>query len=59
MAFANARKIAKPGQKYILGKPTQHQKIDVAMSRILAHEAASDAHAAGWGVEADTRMFCL
>lgn len=57
--FANARKIAKPGQKYVLGKPTQHQKIDVAMARILAHTAASDAHVAGWGEEVDTRMWCL
>ncbi|MGP7812414.1 terminase [Glutamicibacter soli] len=59
MAFANARKIAKPGQKYILGKPTQHQKIDVAMSSILAHTAAADAHTAGWGEETDNRMWCF
>ncbi|MGP9490062.1 terminase [Glutamicibacter sp. AOP5-A2-7] len=57
--FANARKIAKPGQKYVLGKPTQHQKIDVAMARILAHTAASDARVAGWGEETDSRMFCF
>jgi hypothetical protein len=47
--IANARKVAKPGQKYILGKPADHQKIDVAMARILAHEAKNDALAAGWG----------
>lgn len=57
--FANARKIAKPGQKYVLGKPTQHQKIDVAMARILAHTAASDARLDGWTEEADTRMWCF
>ena len=46
--IANARKAAKPGQKYILTKPSDHQKIDVAMSKILAHEAAADAREAGW-----------
>jgi len=38
----NARKIAKPGEKYILGKPNEHQKIDVAMADVLAHEAWAD-----------------
>jgi phage terminase large subunit-like protein len=46
---ANARKVAKPGQKYVLGKPSETQKIDAAMASILAHEAAADARAAGWG----------
>jgi len=54
---ANAKKIAKPGQKYILGKPAQHQKIDAIMARILAHTAAADAHEAGWGEVQDNRMF--
>ena len=44
----NARKVAKPGDKYILGKPSEHQKIDVCMADVLAHEAASDTRAAGW-----------
>ena len=57
--FANARKIAKPGQKFILGKPTNHQKIDLAMSSILAHVAAMDSHALGWTEETDNRMFCF
>ena len=30
-------------KKYILGKPTDHQKIDLAMSSVLAHEATMDA----------------
>lgn len=47
--FANARKVAKPGQKYLLGKPNESQKIDDAMCSILAHEAAADARAEGWG----------
>lgn len=56
--FANARKIAKAGQKFILGKPTDHQKIDVVMSSILAHTAAMDSHTAGWtDEEPDNRMF--
>jgi hypothetical protein len=32
---------------YIIGKPTDHQKIDLAMSSVLAHEAAMDAIASG------------
>lgn len=44
----NARKLAKPGDKYILGKPSEHQKIDITMADVLAHEAASDSRAAGW-----------
>lgn len=44
----NARKVAKPGDRYILGKPSDHQKIDALMADALAHEAASDARAAGW-----------
>lgn len=43
-----ARKVAKPGDKYVLGKPAEHQKIDIAMADILAHEAASDMRALGW-----------
>lgn len=39
---ANARKVSHPGQRYILGKPDQHRKIDAAMTDTLAHEAASD-----------------
>lgn len=50
-AMANARKVAKAGDSYILGKPSPNQKIDPVMSRVLAHEAASDARAAGWGAE--------
>lgn len=43
----NARKIPKPGERYILGKPSEHQKIDAAMAATLAHEARCDAVAAG------------
>lgn len=44
----NAIKVAKPGDRYILGKPSQKEKIDVLMSDILAHEAAADQRVAGW-----------
>lgn len=46
-----ARKIAKPGDQYLLGKPSENQKIDILMADILAHEAASDARAGGWVTE--------
>ncbi|HLS01162.1 MAG TPA: hypothetical protein VK054_04160 [Beutenbergiaceae bacterium] len=45
----NAVKVAKPGDRYLLGKPSEHEKIDVLMSDVLAHEAAADQRAAGWG----------
>jgi hypothetical protein len=51
----NARKLARPGERYILGKPTEHQKIDMAMCAALAHEARCDAVAAGQGREPSRR----
>ena len=45
---------ARPGQKYILGKPADHQKIDQVMSSALAHEATCDAIAAGDFAEQET-----
>lgn len=56
--FANARKKARPGQMYTLDKPTNHQKIDIVMSTILAHEAAADAHANGWAKKS-SRVICF
>lgn len=46
---SNARKVPKPGMRYLLGKPhgAYHQKIDAAMASVLAHEAAADCRAAG------------
>ena len=52
-----ARKLAKAGDKYILGKPSDHQKIDVLMADILAHEGACDARAEGWAEVTEDRMF--
>src|SRR5690606_20914457 len=43
-----ARKVAKPGDRYILGKPSENQKIDLLMADVLAHEAAADQRAEGW-----------
>lgn len=51
----NARKVAKPSDRYLLGKPSPNQKIDVAMSSALAHEAACDAVAAGETGEPEDR----
>jgi len=48
----NARKIAKPMERYIIGKPDQHRKIDICMADVLAHRAASDLRAEGWIVQA-------
>ena len=55
--IANARKLPKPGDRFILGKPSQHQKIDLAVTSALCHEAAADALTAGWGKQADTSVF--
>ena len=55
--IGNARKLAKPGDRYMLGKPSPNQKIDAAMAGVLAHEAACDARAAGWDQQVDTRVF--
>lgn len=57
--MANCRKVAKPGQKYILGKPADHQKVDSAMASILAHEASADAREAGWGAPVSSRMIVM
>lgn len=43
----NARKVPKPGERYGLGKPSEHQKIDMAVCSVLAHEARCDAKLAG------------
>ena len=52
----NARKLAKRGDQYTLAKPSQSQKIDAGVTTVLAHEAASDARAEGWGVEAEHKV---
>ncbi|MCI9889100.1 hypothetical protein JT358_11625 [Micrococcales bacterium 31B] len=46
--MGNAKKAPKPGQKYLLMKASEHQKIDAAMASILAHTAAIDMKESGW-----------
>ncbi|GMA26188.1 hypothetical protein GCM10025864_39470 [Luteimicrobium album] len=53
----NARRIAKPGERYALGKPSQNQKIDAAVTSVLAHEAACDARSEGWGQKTTTYIY--
>lgn len=43
----NARKAARPANRYVLRKATHTQKIDLAVCSVLAHEAAMDSVAAG------------
>lgn len=54
-----ARKVARPGDRYLLGKPSENQKIDIAMADVLAHEAAADMRAAGWTVDTGPKYFRL
>lgn len=42
----NARKVPRPGNRYVLGKPSQRQKIDACVTSILVNEAAGDVTAA-------------
>lgn len=56
---ANARKIARTNDTYTLGKPAQHQKIDAAVTSVLAHEAAADERAASWGDDDGPSIFFL
>lgn len=46
--MGNVRKLARTADRYIPGKPSQTQKIDAAVTSLLAHEAACDARASGW-----------
>ncbi|VDG77339.1 Phage terminase-like protein, large subunit [Actinobaculum suis] len=43
----NARKVAKTQDRFILGKPAPHMKIDLVMMDVLAYEAAASALMAG------------
>lgn len=57
----NAIVRARTGQRYIIGKPSEIQKIDQAMSSLLCYEAWSDALVAEEFIEddSDNRMWCL
>ena len=43
----NTRKAPRPGQRYVLAKASQTQKIDLTVCSVLSHEAYGDALAAG------------
>ena len=45
---ANAVKMGRKNDTYVLAKASKTQKIDAAMADVLAHEARADALAAGW-----------
>lgn len=49
--IANAVKVARGRDQYGLAKASRVQKIDAAVTAVLAHEAASDARLAGWGTK--------
>ena len=56
----NARKLARPSQRYVLGKPSQSQKIDSAVTSVICHEAATDVTAAKlWPAKRNGRMIVL
>lgn len=55
-AMDNARQVARSGDRYVLAKPSQTQKIDPTMASVLAHEAASDMRAEDWP-DADSIMY--
>ncbi len=46
--IGNSRRAARPGERYVLTKPSDMEKIDAAMSSVLAHEATADALSGGW-----------
>jgi hypothetical protein len=47
----NTRTAIRPGGKYVLVKASAHQKIDVTVTSILAHEALCDVVAAGMATQ--------
>lgn len=55
--MGNARRLAMPGDTYRLGKPHNSQKIDAAVTSVLAHEAASDMRAEGWPEETTNYVY--
>lgn len=56
---ANAVKVGRKNDTYVLAKASKPQKIDAAMATVLAHEAAADARAAGWATEPTETYFRL
>lgn len=56
--FRNARRVRRPGG-IVIGKPADHQKIDLVMADALSHEAAADARAAGQAKRRERRVLVL
>lgn len=56
---ANAVKVGRKNDTYVLGKASKPQKIDAAMAAVLAHEARADAIAAGWTATTGPTYFRL
>jgi hypothetical protein len=56
---ANAVKVGRKNDTYVLAKASKPQKIDAAMATVLAHEAAADMRAAGWVTEPAETYFRL
>jgi hypothetical protein len=56
----NARRAARPGQRYVLKKASPTQKIDACVTSIVCHEAAGDVTAAKlWPKKKSGRMLVL
>ena len=55
ISVANARKLPRPGQRFILGKASETQKIDIAMAMVIAHEAWVNTLATGWSPPTKTK----
>lgn len=45
--MGNSRKAARPSERYVLRKASPNQKIDLAVTSVICHEAALDVTAAG------------
>lgn len=54
-----ARKARRQQNRYVLEKPGDGRKIDLAVVSVLAHEAAGDVTAAGWPVEQDNFVYFI
>lgn len=55
--MGNTRRMAQSADRYTLGKPAKSQKIDAAVTSVLAHEAASDMRAEGWPEESTNYVY--
>jgi hypothetical protein len=53
----NTRAAARPGDRYVLAKASEVQKIDACVTSVLAHEAAGDAIAAGLAVRKKSYVY--